>query len=165
MTRPVVRSVSQATRPLGSSARTASRIASEIWSASLSGCPSMTDSEVKRYRRPMTRRIIYSGSDAEAASRPRLSSHGQRFQKPSQPVADRPGKFDLGPVPRLHVVPSGRQDGRPVRLRAESRTGSTHLVGHQQIEVLLGELAAPLAHDVVGFGGEADQDLVLLLFS
>ena len=40
-------SVSQATRPLGSSARTASRTESEIWSAILSGCPSVTDSDVK----------------------------------------------------------------------------------------------------------------------
>src|SRR5213080_3955188 len=39
---------SQATRPRGSSARTASRTASEIWSAILSGWPSVTDSEVKR---------------------------------------------------------------------------------------------------------------------
>jgi len=50
MAMPVVTSVSQATRPSGSSARTASRIASEIWSAILSGCPSVTDSEVKRVR-------------------------------------------------------------------------------------------------------------------
>src|SRR6266487_3974431 len=47
-TRPVVISVSQATRPCGSSARTASRTASEIWSASLSGWPSVTDSDVNR---------------------------------------------------------------------------------------------------------------------
>src|SRR5436189_132322 len=40
--RPVVTSVSQATRPSGSSASTASRIASEIWSAILSGCRSGT---------------------------------------------------------------------------------------------------------------------------
>ena len=40
-------SVSQATRPVGSSARTASRTASETWSAILSGWPSVTDSEVK----------------------------------------------------------------------------------------------------------------------
>src|SRR6478672_9142542 len=50
-TRPVVISVSQATRPWGSSARTASRTVSEIWSATLSGCPSVTDSEVKRNSR------------------------------------------------------------------------------------------------------------------
>ena len=40
--------VSQATRPMGSSRRTASRTASEIWSAILSGCPSVTDSDVKK---------------------------------------------------------------------------------------------------------------------
>src|SRR3954471_5900703 len=48
-TRPVFTSVSQATRPYGSSLRTASRTPSEIWSATLSGCPSVTDSDVKRY--------------------------------------------------------------------------------------------------------------------
>src|SRR5919108_3364448 len=47
-TRPVVTSVSHATRPAGSSVRTASRTASETWSATLSGWPSVTDSEVKR---------------------------------------------------------------------------------------------------------------------
>src|ERR1700704_3371184 len=46
-TRPVVISVSQATRPMGSSLRTASRTESEIWSAILSGWPSVTDSDVK----------------------------------------------------------------------------------------------------------------------
>src|SRR5207253_1957906 len=45
-TSPVVISVSQATRPAGSSVRTASRTESEIWSATLSGCPSVTDSDV-----------------------------------------------------------------------------------------------------------------------
>src|SRR5262245_6346358 len=45
---PVVTRVSQATRPYGSSRRTASRTPSEIWSAILSGCPSVTDSDVKR---------------------------------------------------------------------------------------------------------------------
>src|SRR5437763_939131 len=56
-TRPVVISVSHATRPLGSSVSTASSTASEIWSATLSGCPSVTDSEVKRNSRPAIRRI------------------------------------------------------------------------------------------------------------
>src|ERR1700748_1505996 len=48
-TRPVFTRVSQATRPVGSSRSTASRTPSEIWSAILSGWPSVTDSEVKRY--------------------------------------------------------------------------------------------------------------------
>src|SRR6202022_339448 len=47
-TRPVAVRVSQATRLAGSSDRQASRMASEIWSASLSGWPSVTDSDVKR---------------------------------------------------------------------------------------------------------------------
>jgi hypothetical protein len=47
MARPVVTIVSQATRDMGSSARMASRTASEIWSAILSGWPSVTDSDVK----------------------------------------------------------------------------------------------------------------------
>src|SRR5215216_2983260 len=50
-TRPVVISVSQATRPVGSSRNTASSTASEIWSAILSGCPSVTDSELSRKSR------------------------------------------------------------------------------------------------------------------
>ena len=47
---PVVTSVSQATRALGSLAMMASRTASEMASATLSGWPSVTDSEVKSTR-------------------------------------------------------------------------------------------------------------------
>src|SRR6185312_15318830 len=47
-TRPVAVRVSQATRAYGSCSRQASRMASETWSAILSGWPSVTDSEVNR---------------------------------------------------------------------------------------------------------------------
>src|SRR5438552_7963198 len=50
ITTPVLTRVSQATRPRTSSARIASSTASEIWSAILSGWPSVTDSEVKVQR-------------------------------------------------------------------------------------------------------------------
>src|SRR5579859_5132456 len=51
ITVPVLSAVSQATRPSGSLLSTASSTASLIWSATLSGCPSVTDSEVeKRWR-------------------------------------------------------------------------------------------------------------------
>ena len=50
VTMPVVAKVSQATRASGSCARMASSTASLIWSQSLSGCPSVTDSEVKSLR-------------------------------------------------------------------------------------------------------------------
>src|ERR1700730_5980607 len=49
-TRPVAVRVSQATRLKESSARQASRMASEIWSAILSGWPSVTDSDVNKIR-------------------------------------------------------------------------------------------------------------------
>src|SRR5208282_3478722 len=49
-TKPVAVRVSQATRLEGSSVRQASRMASETWSAILSGCPSVTDSEVNKWR-------------------------------------------------------------------------------------------------------------------
>jgi hypothetical protein len=45
----VVVAVSHATRAAGSTARMLSRMASEIWSHILSGWPSVTDSDVKRY--------------------------------------------------------------------------------------------------------------------
>src|ERR671932_2403344 len=54
-TSPVVSSVSHATRPIGSSARMASRMASETWSAILSGWPSVTDSDVNVYAVLMVR--------------------------------------------------------------------------------------------------------------
>src|SRR6188472_494129 len=47
-TSPVLHSVSAATRERGSWARMASRTESEIWSETLSGWPSETDSEVNR---------------------------------------------------------------------------------------------------------------------
>src|SRR5215212_24144 len=49
ITSPVVVAVSQATRAFGSSRMIASRIASLTWSHSLSGWPSVTDSDVNRY--------------------------------------------------------------------------------------------------------------------
>src|SRR6266404_4659718 len=70
-TRPVVISVSQATRPMGSSLRTASRTESEIWSAILSGWPSVTDSDVKvKERFAMAARL--AGGDAEEGGQRRL---------------------------------------------------------------------------------------------
>ena len=47
-TNPVVTVVSQATLACGSFSKSASNIASDIWSHILSGCPSVTDSEVNK---------------------------------------------------------------------------------------------------------------------
>src|SRR5919106_2748057 len=103
-TNPVVTSVSHATRPVLSSERTASRTASEIWSAILSGWPSVTDSELKEKERwPMKGRRLAAGDGEE-----RLEPDGftiraalrdervERLQVPAplggQPLAGQPGQ-------------------------------------------------------------------------
>src|SRR5260370_18908845 len=70
---PVVIRTSQATRPVGSSFRTASSTESEIWSAILSGCPSVTDSDVKMCR-------IFSDTD-EPPENPSGNSNISVYQK------------------------------------------------------------------------------------
>src|SRR5262252_4826555 len=68
ITSPVVISVSHATRPPGSSPRTASSTESEIWSAILSGCPSVTDSDVKEKERVvMAGRLATPGEELRSS--------------------------------------------------------------------------------------------------
>src|SRR5207247_5180461 len=88
-TRPVVISVSQATRPSGSSARTASRTESEIWSATLSGCPSVTDSEVNRNSRAAMTGHRLPGAATGCAGRRRRKQLPDR--QPGCEPADRTG--------------------------------------------------------------------------
>src|SRR5437879_1673911 len=85
-TRPVVIRVSQATRPSGSSARTASRTESEIWSAILSGWPSVTDSDVKvKERAGMARRLADAEEGGEgrvAPTRPAVGGERAEIRHP-----------------------------------------------------------------------------------
>src|SRR5208337_3598398 len=81
MAKPVVTRVSQATRAYLSWARMASRIASEIWSATLSGCPSVTDSEVNKkdlaiLLGSLTKKIAAHAGDPGA--KPRHFNYGWR---------------------------------------------------------------------------------------
>src|SRR2546428_168878 len=75
---PVVTSVSHATRALGSLARIASRIASEIWSAILSGWPSVTEPEQKDRGQGLGR---HSAADAGGLPR-RARRFGHELQEP-----------------------------------------------------------------------------------
>src|SRR5471032_2964188 len=65
---PVVTIVSHATRDAGSFASSASTTASEIWSATLSGWPSVTDSDVNRWRRSTEFRPVGGGINNLATS-------------------------------------------------------------------------------------------------
>src|SRR5215469_4666928 len=92
---PVVSRVSQATRDSGSPASAASTTASEIWSAILSGCPSVTDSDVKR--NPLVMLVSWATG---AASSPKMIDYvayrviGGGVPSPAQPR--RPGSCWTG---------------------------------------------------------------------
>src|SRR6185312_5289308 len=99
MTSPVVVAVSQATRAFGSSRMIESRIASLTWSQSLSGCPSVTDSDVNRYSGASTM-LVKNPSAArlgcEAATRlPPAPCH--------LPWHEGPGVLDLAICPMARV--------------------------------------------------------------
>src|SRR3954452_23725050 len=83
-TRPVFTSVSQATRPVGSSRMTASRTPSEIWSATLSGWPSVTDSEVNRYSFSESCWLIGCGLAPRSIAYTRRTAKGSHV-RPSEP--------------------------------------------------------------------------------
>src|SRR3954452_14911692 len=84
-TRPVFTSVSHATRPVGSSAITASSTPSEIWSATLSGWPSVTDSDVNRYS--FSEKLVLIGWAAAPRSGKWSKSGRGRVAGGSLPVA------------------------------------------------------------------------------
>ncbi len=77
---PVLTSVSQATRAFGSRARMASSTASEIWSATLSGCPSETDSEVNK-KSPDIRKIIRHRRQCAVSRRSALNAQPPRARQ------------------------------------------------------------------------------------
>src|ERR1044072_9074008 len=90
-TRPVLTSVSHATRPVGSSRMTASSTPSEIWSATLSGWPSVTDSDVKRYS--LSANLLIAGAPGRggdgACSQIRQACHRVQVADPLVQLAGR----------------------------------------------------------------------------
>src|SRR5712692_1507441 len=88
-TRPVVISVSQAQRPPRSSRRTASRTASETWSAILSGCPSVTDSDVKRNSRDVTGRRLSKALDLPDVKQHRELRYATRARRIGEEALER----------------------------------------------------------------------------
>ena len=118
-TSPVVTSVSQATRLLGSFARAASRIVSEIWSAILSGCPSVTDSEVKRCVVFDPASISSPIADLDTVLSAMLPLPLLTYLH-SYGVQDRPGHLLLGRAGHK-ILPGPAHDVDLVLLRAEAR--------------------------------------------
>src|SRR3954454_23897979 len=151
---PVVISVSTATRLRGSCSSIASRIASLIWSAILSGWPSVTDSDVKRRRG--TRCSL--GRRAEpAAERPagryRRSSTVRRsaaegaLPAPAHRGPDAGSDGVLAPVRDLGHGPVGGQHHRGV-VRPAERLAGGDVVDHEEVAALAGQLRPPVHEHV-----------------
>src|ERR671912_555742 len=181
---PVVISVSTATRLRGSCFSIASRIASLIWSAILSGWPSVTDSDVKRrrgtrfsladdgaeqvderarrrarraerYRRAPTRRA--DGRTATVAGPPIGSAEARCDSRP-----DACGDGVLGAARHLGDGAVGAEDDDRV-LRGAEDLASRDVVDDQQVAALAGELGTGMGQDVgvvvARLRREADDDL------
>src|SRR5215471_16667142 len=162
---PVVIKVSTATWLVGSSLSIASRMASLIWSAILSGCPSVTDSEVKSRRATClpysaggkNRRSVAGAGDTDhpEPARPSLLV----FSQPdSNQVPDHVGEHLLGPARDRRGAPVGREHHRLVIVGAE-RDAPPDPVDHQQVTSFGGELCPPVREDVVRLGSEPGNDL------
>src|SRR3954466_6162952 len=133
-TSPVFTSVSQATRPVGSSLITASSTPSEIWSAILSGWPSVTDSDVNRYslsfRVLMGSAVVSSSSRFDDGGGGAMARHREELAYGHQP-SDSPrsastGLRDLDGEIGGHVLAvagddRGRGADRAVRVDAQPR--------------------------------------------
>src|SRR6185503_5952710 len=110
---PVVTRVSQATRPMGSCARMASRTESEIWSAILSGCPSVTDSDVKRWRPLRLMRVeLLRAARARTGRGQRAAIHGTCSGFPRKQGPATAGRAFQDP-PNIAALLGPRQHGGP----------------------------------------------------
>src|SRR5947209_8158532 len=110
MTRPVVTIASHATRASGSFARMASRMASEIWSASLSGWPSVTDSDVNSEGTA----LVSFESPAPARTRPAARSQAPGFSSGAQMLTERQ-VVDAGVPEQLRPAAAEQVGGRGPR--------------------------------------------------
>src|SRR3954453_13590082 len=157
-TRPVVTRHSTATRLSGSWSRSASRTESLIWSAILSGCPSVTDSEVNSLRAMSSSPC--SGAGRRCRAGVNLPGRAQREGL----VPDGMGELVLATGQGSAAPLRGQQGDLAVR-STEDQVGS-HRVQHQQVAPLPGQLrAAEIQQALLGRRGlrrEADEHLSLV---
>src|SRR4029434_6646900 len=140
MQRPVVSNVSHATRPDGSSARIESRTASEIWSAILSGWPSVTDSEVKVQRLTAFApgRLVGRVSSSAGAE----GDDGIEHRRGHDPF------FSQADILRERLA----EHHDLVRVVLEARAGRGDVVRDDEVEVLAAELRLRVLAKRFGLG-------------
>src|SRR4029077_5843007 len=152
--------VSTATRLPGSSLIMESRMASLIWSAILSGWPSVTDSEVKRRRATFGTPLALGDCGEFIWTAVSLAVSGRFVQPRDDQVPYHVGQSFLGAARDRRDGPVGTVDDRLVVRRAEPEP-VPHRIHDEQVTALPGQLGPGLFRGGVGLGGESDQDLRL----
>src|SRR5215467_6680947 len=137
---PVVIIVSTATRLPGSSLIMESRMASLIWSAILSGWPSVTDSDVKRRRATSALPSLWVTAVSLSWAAASLSAASLLGQPRDDQIPHHVGEGFLGPAGDRRHRPVGAVDDGLVIRRAEPET-SPHRVDYEQVTALPGQLS------------------------
>src|SRR4029077_20930705 len=150
--------VSTATRLPGSSLIIESRMASLIWSAILSGWPSVTDSEVKRRRATSALPSLWVTAVSLSWTAASLAVSGRFVQPRDDQVPYHVGQSFLAAARDRRDGPVGSVDDRLVVRRAEPEP-VPHRIHDEQVTALPGQLGPGLFRGGVGLGGEPDQDL------
>src|SRR5829696_1363938 len=153
-TRPVVTSASTATRLCGSLASIASRTESLIWSAILSGCPSVTDSEVNSLPAMSSLVFLVCGGSPRGEKLPSVTGgHGRVPNLVRQQILAAGQRSD-----RLGTAENGDLAVGPAEHLARA-----DLVEYQQVTAFAGQLGlAELDQALLrpgSLGGEPDQHL------
>src|SRR5919109_2626326 len=172
-TSPVFTSVSHATRPPGSSRSTASRTPSEIWSAILSGWPSVTDSEVNSYSslsdsRVMPERLRFSSGACRGDLEEVRDHHvlvaelqvvgvGEVFDALDLVLAflEQVVEVEEGEIDHTRRVPGPRQELRRARLAEDRQLHDVRGAGRreqprQQRDQVVEQVAPPEVQRAVG---------------
>src|SRR3954470_9468275 len=170
-TRPVVTSVSTATRLPGSCSRSASRIESEIWSQILSWCPSVTDSEVHRRRAAKIAPVVLRRARSPARQCLRRGRYPGEGSAPARPGprrgSDEHVEYAVGHrqlVARgLAHYRAGSIEHRDGVLRGAETLGPADPVEDEEVDALAGRLVAGHGEQPIrvrlGLGGEDDHHL------
>src|SRR5947207_6693486 len=133
--------VSTATRLPGSSLIMESRMASLIWSAILSGWPSVTDSEVKRRRATWALPSLWVTAVSLSWTAVSLAVSGRFAQPGGDKIPHHVGQGFLGPARDWRDGPVGAVDDRLVVRRAEPEP-VPHRIDDEQVTALSGQLGA-----------------------
>src|SRR3990172_5811077 len=154
-TRPVVTAVSQATRAIKSSRRKPSRMASEIWSQSLSGWPSVTDSDVRKSDGAVMKVVLLILDSLSFARGPFRLARWSQETVPADLQVCRPGREPCGYAPLASRFPLPSRAFLPAREVRALLVGQLVDAHAERGELQPSDLRIDLVRDGVDVDGQA----------